>query len=197
VGWSYLHGDYDLKDVIVKGHETDNQRQEGKVQGAKNYTPLLTGMEFETIRKALNDAIGVDMVQHGAEAQFAWHGDEPITVILPDGPQLQFKVLGNAEAVQRWYIELNREVIAKKGKDYIGDKSAGSGSATTATCSRRTRSTSPPEHAGGPAPADPSGPARPLRPAQAVRAVPPRRCPASAAAARGSESRTRALARGH
>ena len=57
------------------------------------------------------------------EAQFAWHGDEPITVILPDGPQLQFKVLGNAEAVQRWYIELNREVIAKKGKDYIGDKS--------------------------------------------------------------------------
>ena len=46
-----------------------------------------------------------------------------ITVILPDGPQLQFKVLGNAEAVQRWYIEFNREVIAKKGKDYIGDKS--------------------------------------------------------------------------
>jgi hypothetical protein len=123
VGWSYLHGDYDLKDVIVKGHETVNQRQEGKVQGAKNYTPLLPGLEFETIRKALNDAIGVDMVQHGAEAQFAWHGDEPITVIFPDGPQLQFKVLGNAEAVQRWYIELNREVIAKKGKDYIGDKS--------------------------------------------------------------------------
>lgn len=122
VSWSYLHGDYDLKDVIVKGHETDNRRQEGKVQGAKNYTPLLPGMEFETIRKALNDAIGVDMVQHGAEAQFAWHGDEPITVILPDGPQLQFKVLGNAEAVQRWYVELNREVIAKKGKDYVGDK---------------------------------------------------------------------------
>lgn len=122
VGWSYLHGDYDLKDVIVKGHETDNQRQEGKVQGAKNYTPLLSGMEFETIRKALNETIGVDMVQHGAEAQFAWHGDEPITVIFPGGPQLEFKVLLNAEAVQRWYIELNREVLAKKGKDYIGDK---------------------------------------------------------------------------
>ncbi|MBK8529909.1 MAG: hypothetical protein IPL57_23430 [Rubrivivax sp.] len=119
---SYLHGDYDLKDVIVKGMETYNQRLEGKVQGAKNYTPLLPGLEFETIRKALNEAMGIDMVQHGAEAQFAWHGDEPITVILPDGPQLQFQVLGNAEAVQRWYIERNREVIAKKGKDYIGDK---------------------------------------------------------------------------
>lgn len=102
--------------------ETYNQRLEGKVQGAKNYTPLLPGLEFETIRKALNEAMGIDMVQHGAEAQFAWHGDEPITVILPDGPQLQFQVLGNAEAVQRWYIERNREVIAKKGKDYIGDK---------------------------------------------------------------------------
>jgi hypothetical protein len=123
VGWSYLHGDYDLKDVIVRGRETFNQRQEGKIQGAKNYTPLLPGLEFETLRKALNEAMGVDMVQHGAEAQFAWHGDEPITVVLPDGPQLQFKVLGNAEAVQRWYMDLNREVIAKKGKDYIGDKS--------------------------------------------------------------------------
>ena len=122
VGWSYLHGDYDLKDVIVQGHETTNQREQGKVQGAKNYTPLLPGLEFETIRKALNDAIGVDMVQHGAEAQFAWHGDEPITIIYPGGPLLEFKTLLNAEAVQRWYVELNREVIANKGKDYIGDK---------------------------------------------------------------------------
>ncbi len=105
------------------GRETFNQRQEGKVQGAKNYTPLLPGLEFETIRKALNDAIGVDMVQHGAEAQFAWHGDEPITVISPEGPQMKFEVLGNAEAVQRWYMDRNREVIAKKGKDYIGDRS--------------------------------------------------------------------------
>jgi hypothetical protein len=123
VGWSYLHGDYDLKDVIVLGRESDNQRLEGKVQGAKNYTPLLPGREFETIRKALNDGIGADMVQHGAEAQFAWHGDEAITVVFPSSPQLEFKVLGNAEAVQRWYMDLNREVIAKKGKDYIGDKS--------------------------------------------------------------------------
>mgnify|MGYP002682555625 CR=1 FL=1 len=31
--------------------------------------------------------------------EFAWHGDEAITVVLPDGPQLQFLVLANAEAV--------------------------------------------------------------------------------------------------
>jgi hypothetical protein len=123
IPWSYLHGDYDLKDVIVRGQETYNERSEDKIHGVKNYTPLLPGLEFETIRKALNDEIGVEMVQHGAEAQFAGHGDEPITVILPDGPNLQFIILGNAEAVQRWYMDMNRQLIAKNGKDYIGDKS--------------------------------------------------------------------------
>ena len=120
---SYLHGDYDLKDVIVKGKESYNERIEGKIQGVKNYTPLLPGLEFETIRKELNEAIGVEMVQHGAAAQFAGHDDEPIIVILPDGPSLQYLVLGNAEAVQGWYMKLNRELIAKNGKDYLGDKS--------------------------------------------------------------------------
>ncbi len=122
ISWSYLHGDYDLKDVIVKGHETHNQRHEGKVQGVKNYTPLLPGLEFETIRKELNNNMGVDMVQHGAEAQFAWHGDEPIILILPGDPFAQYRILGNAETVQGWYRDLNRELIADKGKDYIGDK---------------------------------------------------------------------------
>lgn len=122
VGWSYLHGDYDLKDVVVKGHETYNERNEGKFQGAKNFTPLLPGLEFETIRRELNAAMGVDMVQHGAEAQFAWHGDEPITLVSPDGPGLQFLVLANVEAVMGWYREMNRKLIAKMGKDYLGDK---------------------------------------------------------------------------
>lgn len=123
IDWSYIHGDYDLKDVIVRGHETHNQRHQGQVQGVKNYTPLLPGREFETIREELNRGMGVDMVQHGAEAQFAWHGDEPITVIYPDGPSLQFQILASAETVQRWYEERNRQVLADKGKDYVGDKS--------------------------------------------------------------------------
>lgn len=122
VAWSYVHGDYDLKDVIVKGKEPFNERIEGKIQGVDDYTPLLPGMEFETIRKELNGAIGEEMVQHGAEAQFAWHSDEPITVVLPDGPQLQYLVLGNAEAVQSWYVGMNRRLIAEMGHDYIGDR---------------------------------------------------------------------------
>ena len=58
-GWSYVHGDYDLKDVIVRGRETYNERREGKVDGVKNFTPLLPGLEFETIQRELNAAVEV------------------------------------------------------------------------------------------------------------------------------------------
>jgi hypothetical protein len=120
VDWSYIHGDYDLKDVIVAGRESDNRRQEGQVHGVKNYTPLLDGVEFERIRRQLNTLIGADMVQHGAEAQFAWHGDEPITVAKPDFTHL---LLLDAPTVQRWYLDLNRSVLAKAGQDYLADRS--------------------------------------------------------------------------
>ena len=114
-GWCYIHGDYDLKDVIVLGKETDNRRAEGKLDGVKNFTPVLYEREYETIRLALNNLVGADMVQHGAEAQFAWHGDEPITVAFPGWKHL---LLYDAVTVQGWYINLNRDVLAKMGTDY-------------------------------------------------------------------------------
>jgi hypothetical protein len=120
VPWSYVHGDYDLKDVIVKGHETFNARHEGTLDGVKNFTPQLPkGLEFETIQRELNTVMGVEMVQHGAEAQFAWHGDEPITVVFPDWTHL---ILMSAETVQSWYEDLNRKVLGA-GKDYRADVS--------------------------------------------------------------------------
>jgi hypothetical protein len=120
--WAYIHGDYDLKDVIVPGPDTEklNQRNEGQLFGVKNFTPLLTNIEFESIRIALNDLIGADMVQHGAEAQFAWHGDEPITVAFPTW---NIEVLTDAATVQHWYELRNRKVLAKTGHDYLRDRS--------------------------------------------------------------------------
>ncbi|MBK9134293.1 MAG: hypothetical protein IPM15_08100 [Betaproteobacteria bacterium] len=120
VGWAYIHGDYDLKDVIVPGAETDNRRHEGQAHGVKNFTPLLPNADFERIRIELNRRIGADMVQHGAEAQFAWHGEEPITAAMADGTHV---VLLDAMTVQRWYENLNRDVLAKKGTDYARDRS--------------------------------------------------------------------------
>lgn len=118
--WSYIHGDYDLKDVIVPGAESDNRRNEGLLHGVKNFTPLLLNADFERVRERLNQLISADMVQHGAEAQFAWHGDEPITVAFPDWTHL---LLADAVTVQRWYDLRNRAVLAKKGSDYVGDRS--------------------------------------------------------------------------
>jgi hypothetical protein len=118
--WSYIHGDYDLKDVIVVGKEQDNRRNEGTLDGVKNFTPLLDDLEFENVRQRLNEKMGADMVQHGAEAQFAWHGDEPITVAFPDARHL---ILIDAMTVQAWYRDLNRSVLAKKGHDYLQDRS--------------------------------------------------------------------------
>ena len=118
--WCYIHGDYDLKDVIVLGRETDNRRAEGKIDGVKNFTPVLYEQEYETIREKLNSLIGADMVQHGAEAQFAWHGDEPITVAFPNWTHL---ILYDAVTVQGWYLNLNREVLASMGIDYRRDRS--------------------------------------------------------------------------
>ncbi len=118
--WSYIHGDYDLKDVIVLGREQDNRRREGTLDGVKNFTPLLDEFEFERVQEALNHLMGADMVQHGAEAQFAWHGDEPITVAFPDWRHL---ILADAMTVQAWYRDLNRSVLAKQGKDYLSDRS--------------------------------------------------------------------------
>jgi hypothetical protein len=120
IGWSYIHGDYDLKDVIVVGHEQDNRRAQGTLDGVRNFTPILHGLEFDTLQDALNHEIGAEMVQHGAEAQFAWHGDEPITVAYPDWRHL---TLLSAETVQSWYLNLNREVMAQPGKDYLRDRS--------------------------------------------------------------------------
>jgi hypothetical protein len=116
--WWYIHGDYDLKDVLVLGSEGVNQRNEGTRDGVKNFTPELPGRDWITVRDALNRATGIDLVQHGAEAQFAWHGDEPITVIYPDW---RFEILGNAAAVQSWYEKLNRQVLATTGTDYLRD----------------------------------------------------------------------------
>lgn len=120
IGWCYIHGDYDLKDVIVSGRETDNQRLEGKLDGVKNYTPQLYNMTFERVQDALNQRMGVAMVQHGAEAQFAWHGDEPITVAYPDW---RFLILIDAMTVQRWYDDMNRTVLATPGEDYRRSRS--------------------------------------------------------------------------
>jgi hypothetical protein len=43
--------DYDLKDVIVLGRETDHRRGAGKIDGVKKFTPVLSDKESEISRE--------------------------------------------------------------------------------------------------------------------------------------------------
>lgn len=117
MAWSYIHGDYDLKDVIVPGREKENRRVTGKIDGVPNCVPLLAGREFTTIQAELNRRMGAEMVQHGAEAQYAGHGDEPITVAYPNW---RHELLLCGATVQSWYARMERE-LPVASIDYLRD----------------------------------------------------------------------------
>jgi hypothetical protein len=120
--WCYIHGDYDLKDVIVAGKEEDNRKKVGTVDGVLNITPKLRGtakthgMTFRDLQELLNHKMGAPMIQHGSEAQFAWHGDEPISVIYSDNTNEL--LIGEAE-IQSWYQKRGRKILARRPPDRI------------------------------------------------------------------------------
>lgn len=120
--WCYLHGDYDLKDVIVAGQEDDNRKKVGRIDGVPNITPKLRGtakthgLTFRELQDLLNSRIGAPMIQHGSEAQFAWHGDEPISVIYADNSNEL--LIGTAE-VEAWYEQRGRKVLARPPPDAL------------------------------------------------------------------------------
>lgn len=120
IGWSYIHGDYDLKDVIVPGHMSDNRSWASKLDGVPNSTPLLRDRRFSTIQARLNGLMGADMVQHGSEAQFAGHADEAITVASPNWTH---ELLTDGVTVQLWYEKEKRKTLGKPGTDFAADKS--------------------------------------------------------------------------
>jgi hypothetical protein len=123
--WCYLHGDYDLKDVMVAGQEHDNRKRVGTVDGTCNVTPRLPGtakshgLTFADLEDLLNQKMGAPMIQHGSEAQFAWHGDEPISVIYPDNRNEL--LIGTAE-IEAWYRKHGRRVLARQPQDLIASR---------------------------------------------------------------------------
>jgi hypothetical protein len=60
------------------------------------------------VQQFINDQIGVEMVQHGGEAQYAGHSDEPIDAF---GPGMQYLQFLNGLAVESWYRQFNRPTL--------------------------------------------------------------------------------------
>lgn len=112
-GYKYIHGDYDLKDVVEVGCEnwnlalgekrrTPGEEQTGEnPEGTLNIDGLLVEHDLQKIIDLLNRGIGVDMVQHGYEAPFDAHQPEPINVFGPNGEEV---VLKDRAAVESFYF---------------------------------------------------------------------------------------------
>ena len=95
----YIYGDYDLKAIVVPGHESATVTLVTQVQGIQN---ARLGPKFDDVQRQVNNAIGAEMVQHGADDEFTGHADETIFVFCPSGklPPLE---LHGLPAIQRWY----------------------------------------------------------------------------------------------
>jgi hypothetical protein len=97
----YLHGDYDLKDIVEQGTEDWNLALAWKHQGENHNEILLFKHDLWDIVRELNRRIGVEMVQHGSEAQYAPHSEDTILVFNPRGLQW---VLKGQSAIETFYF---------------------------------------------------------------------------------------------
>ena len=95
---NYIYGDYDLKAVVVPGHESATVALVTELHGVQN---VRRGPKFYEVQRQVNNAIGVEMVQHGAEDEFTGHSDETIFVFSPMGGQPM--ELHRLMEIQRWY----------------------------------------------------------------------------------------------
>jgi len=100
----WIYGDYDLKDVILVGHECRNLAAVEEVGGQ----PHMRGPKFYAVQDFINRRIGADMVQHAAEAQYAGHSDEDIHVFTPYG---DCYTLRGRHAVEAFYDCFDRDVL--------------------------------------------------------------------------------------
>ena len=77
----YLHGDYDLYDIIVVGHERANLAVVGTRDGARDFRPA----RLFPVEDFVNGRIGAEMVHHGGQFQFSEHTNDIVEIFGPTG----------------------------------------------------------------------------------------------------------------
>jgi hypothetical protein len=105
---SYIHGDYDLYDIILVDHPSANLAAVETLHGQ----PHLRGPRVIPIMQYINERIGAPMVQHGGEAQYADHSQQAIDAFGPDG---EVCTILNEFSVRAWYRDRfgGRQTLAK------------------------------------------------------------------------------------
>ena len=92
----YIHGDYDLYDVIDPNAPSRNIALVETLHGV----PHMRGPRLREMQDFINSRIGSPMVQHGGEAQYTDHSQQAIDVFPPEG--MDFTIL-NEYSVRAWY----------------------------------------------------------------------------------------------
>ncbi|MEM6472665.1 MAG: hypothetical protein AAF802_24100 [Planctomycetota bacterium] len=95
----FIHGDYDLYDIISVDHPRSNLAAVETLQGV----PHMRGANVLTIQKFVNRRIGVPMIQHGGEAQYTDHSEQSIDMFTPEGNDV---TLLNELTVRAYYRDI-------------------------------------------------------------------------------------------
>ncbi len=91
-----IHGDYDLYDVVDPKKYTENTAR--AIEVTRMHTDQRSAL-VDKVADYVNPRIGVPMVQHGAQFQYAGHSDEPLEVFSPKGKHSQTRGLADNEAL--------------------------------------------------------------------------------------------------
>ena len=100
LGGRCIHGDYDLKAIVLPGQEFRNLSLVTKLLGQD----ARCGPKFYEVQRFANSAIGKPMVQHGADDEYLDHSedaDETIFVFFPE--KRDPEVLRGPAETKAWY----------------------------------------------------------------------------------------------
>ncbi len=92
----YVHGDYDLYDLIIPDQAHRNLAAVEQLLGQ----PHRRGPRFLEVQEFLNRQIGEEMIHHGGEAQYADHTEQSVDAFGPQGEQC---TILNEFSVRAWY----------------------------------------------------------------------------------------------
>ena len=97
----YIHGDYDLKDIIPANQPSHNSAMLLSLHGQLH----MRDPNFSKVQDFVNQRIGVDMLQHGGEAQYSKHVVDLIHVFMPDGRRRELLSLPE---IEKFYKAMDR-----------------------------------------------------------------------------------------
>jgi len=78
---NYIHGDYDLYDIVP----ADNPKENIVYEGMRLDVPHNRGKRFFDVQHFLNRRMGAPLVLHGSQSKWKSHTDEPIDFFCPNG----------------------------------------------------------------------------------------------------------------